>query len=343
MQNQLNDFLSSHSYSSCFLLSDSTIFHLYGQEITSLIKQHNLPLIYFLVQEGEKAKTLTNAETCWHIMHEHGIDRSSLVLGLGGGAITDLAGFVASCFMRGIDSLYIPTTLLGMVDAAIGGKTAVNIASGKNIIGSFQLPKEIITDCKYLKNLPNKEMSSGLAEVIKTAVIGDPSLFIFLESNMPKALDRETNTLNHIIHAASSVKNKIVSQDFKETHQRVLLNYGHTFGHALEYLTDYKMFTHGEAISIGMQCAANTAAMMGMIKKDFIERQHNLCRKANLPTSMPKKIDTDQLVAIMQKDKKAVSGNISLILPLNIGHVKLLPNIPIEIIKKGIEKTKESL
>lgn len=338
VSDQLDDFLKKNRYTGCMLLSGHTIYSLYGNNIAKCLDKAGIPYFTHCVEMGEKAKTLANAENCWKAMHTHGLDRSSLVIGLGGGTITDLVGFVASCYMRGIDSLYIPTTLLGMVDASIGGKTGVNLPTGKNIIGTFHAPKAIFNSLEYLKTLPKRELRSGLAEVIKCAVIRDQSLFEYLENEMASILSLQHSPLHHIIHKAKTIKTDIVSLDAKEKGMRAHLNYGHTFAHAIETATNYETYSHGEAVSIGMMCAAYVSHILGFVDEKFVIKQKELCRLAGLPTTLPKSIDSKKLIALMRLDKKNSSGEINLILPKKIGEVAIVPNVDTKIIHTAIEK-----
>jgi 3-dehydroquinate synthase len=329
------------SYTSILVLSDRNVFALHGKEMVGNFRRAGLSTFEYLTEPGEQFKTLETAEKCWQAMHEHGMDRSSLIIGFGGGVVTDVAGFVASCYMRGIDVMHVPTTLLAMVDAAIGGKTGVNLASGKNLVGTFYQPKQILISLDYLTTLPTKELSAGLAEVIKVGVIGDPILFEFLEQNIADILCLDKEKLATIVQSASSFKAKIVDEDEKEKGRRGILNYGHTFGHAIETATEYRAYLHGEAISIGMCCAAHTGRLMGFVDDAFVKRQNRLCQKAGLPTLLPASIDSDRLIELMQRDKKTTAGKIKFILPKGLGQVVQTIDVPTATLRKALDAARE--
>ncbi|MBA3957646.1 MAG: 3-dehydroquinate synthase [Parachlamydiaceae bacterium] len=318
--------LEAEHYSSCMILSQPPIYSLYGESLQRELQQL-LPTFYHLVPCGESLKNIESATACWQAMHQQGLDRRSLVVAIGGGALTDLAGFVAACYMRGIDVVYIPTTLMGMVDAAIGGKTGVNLPSGKNLVGVFRKPKQVIIRSDYLKTLPKREFCSGLAEVIKYGVIWDPTFFTYLEENMDVLLERNETVLRYVVERSYQIKNEIVEQDVQENGLRAILNWGHTFAHALETLTDYQQYTHGEAVSIGMCCAARVSAHLGYVDQNFVERQHKLCQRAGLQKELPSDVSIERLVECMKRDKKAVAQHISLVIANGMGQVELVVNV----------------
>jgi 3-dehydroquinate synthase len=339
---QLAAYLKQRRYSRCFFLSDRSVFSLYGATLLrQLHQQHDLALDYFVIESGETAKSLANAEKCWRQMHLSKLDRASLLISMGGGVVTDLAGFAASCYMRGIDVVHLPTTLLAMVDAAIGGKTGVNLPSGKNMVGTFHQPQAVLIDPSYLSSLPKREFAAGMAEVIKYAVIKDPVLFDTLEAQMERLMQLEQGVLFRIIEASCRIKAEIVEQDEKESGVRAHLNYGHTFGHALETATNYQHYLHGEAVSIGICCAADTALMMGMVDAAFVQRQEALFERAGLPTRLKRNLNSAQLLQLMLGDKKVISGKLRLILPIGIGSVSIVDNIDPSVLQSVFEKRKE--
>lgn len=323
-------------YSHCFIISDSTVFALYGEKLKSRLNELKLPIALYLLSEGECAKSLENAMSCWNEMHIHQCDRDTLVIGMGGGVVTDFAGFVAACYMRGVDLIYIPTTLLGMVDAAIGGKNSVNLPSGKNIVGTLHHPKSLFIPIECLKTLPAKEFCSGLAEVIKYGVSYHPALFEFLETHMSEILLGNETAIRNIIQSCFTIKKEIVQKDPTDRGLRSILNYGHTFAHALETATDYRLYRHGEAVSIGMHCAALTSTFLGYTDDSLVKRQKALCQKAQLPTSFPSNISTESMIQLMKGDKKAISGKINLIVPEKIGKVCKVTNVDPTIIKDAL-------
>lgn len=310
------------SYSNCVLVSDATINKLHPCHLPALL----LPV-------GEKAKTGESVDWLWQQLLQMGFDRRSLLIACGGGAVCDTAGFAASCYMRGIDTVYIPTTLLGMVDAAIGGKTAINLGSHKNLIGTFHQPKKILLCPEFLKTLPEREIASGMAEVIKTAVVASPDLFEQLEQDAP---------LGSLIEHCAQLKLGIVAQDVHDQGIRSHLNWGHTVGHALEGLTGYAKWSHGEAVAIGMSCEAFISWKLGYADQNFYMRQNRLIQKYKLPTILPHDIDLDALITLMKRDKKAVQGKIALILARQIGTVLNVPDLDKDILKQALEAKKDA-
>lgn len=319
---QLNRHLPILSqYSQLVVISHPLIKSLYGETLFLALKQLKRPIIELLIPQGENSKSIQQATFCWQQMHAQRVDRQAAVIGLGGGVICDLAGFVASCYMRGVDVFYLPTTLLAMIDAAVGGKTGVNLPQAKNAIGTFHHPKHIFIDPTCLLTLPEREFNSGLAEIIKYGMIHDPSLFEKLEQRMEELNCRQGDFLEEIIRHCIALKSGIVAQDEKDqTGSRAALNYGHTFGHALETVTGYRRYLHGEAVAIGMSCAAHLSVQLGLCKDFLKKRQDQLCLQAHLPIHLPH-LTINRLITAMRCDKKAMCGKINLILPERIGKV----------------------
>lgn len=336
MKNLSPDILSSlkeikQPYSQGLLLSTARVYELYK----SLPNQLDFPLTPLLLPEGEEAKNLHVAEKCWETMVSHGFDKQSVVIALGGGSVTDLGGFVASCYMRGIDSVYFPTTLLGMVDAAVGGKTGVNFKQFKNYIGTFHFPRVIVIDPTCLQTLPKKEFASGLAEVIKYGMIHSSSLFEKLEKHIEE-LPKNEKLLEEIIRESIAIKCHVVESDPYNQGERDILNYGHTFGHALESMTNFQEFTHGEAIAIGMACAAHLSHQMGILEDaNVVDRQNNLLQRAGLPTQFPD-LDQNRFIQLMKSDKKTMANKINLILPVKIGKVIKVSNVDPILIQQSL-------
>lgn len=340
---QLQTFLRSASkpYSSCIIISDEHVYSLYGTQLKSELEAQNLPVYTLILPASEQTKTLSTASYCWEKMHALGLDRHSLVIGLGGGMITDLAGYVAGCYMRGVDVVYIPTSLIGMVDAALGGKSGVNLAQGKNLVGLFHHPKFVLISPNFLKTLPSRDLRSGLAEVIKYGVIADAELFATLEREMPNLLMCNPTILQTIIHRSCAIKAEIVNADERDSGRRAILNWGHTFAHAIETATKYAAYSHGEAVAIGMSCAAYVSHLLGYVDLQFVHRQDTLCEQAGLPTDLPN-IPLHQLIAHMRGDKKAISKKISLILAKGIGNVFKTDGVDEAIIIKALELKQKS-
>lgn len=279
------------------------------------------------VPGGEKSKSIAEFARVQDSLVAHQLDRGSTLIALGGGVIGDLTGFSAAVYMRGIAYVQIPTTLQAQVDASVGGKTAINHPKSKNLIGAFHQPKLVLIDVDTLKSLPQRDIRAGLIEVIKMGVIRDEPLFAMVEENLAAILNADAPMLIEMIARACANKADIVVQDEKESRLRMVLNYGHTFGHALEAVTDYKRYRHGEAVAIGMTCAARLAADLGMFAETDFHRQRALLKQANLPTAFPSDITPETLHHAMSLDKKTIGGTLRLILPTSIGEVVIRDDV----------------
>ncbi len=279
------------------------------------------------VPSGESSKCISSIERLWCRMLADHTDRGSVVLAVGGGVVGDLAGFAAAGFARGIPLVQIPTTLLSQVDSSVGGKTGINLPGAKNIVGAFWQPSLVVVDTQSLATLPAREYVSGLAEVVKYGVILLPEFLAYLEQNVAAILSKQPAALSHIIAESCRAKAAVVQQDERETTGlRAILNYGHTFAHALESVCGYGTLFHGEAVSIGMHMAANLAQLMGRVDEDFVRRQQTLLEQLQLPTKSPH-ADPEELWLAMQHDKKVEHGALRFILPSRIGHVELVPGV----------------
>lgn len=256
--------------------------------------------------DGEPAKRIEVADFCWQIMGENAFQRSDAVLGIGGGSTTDLAGFVAAAWLRGIRCVYVPTTLLAMVDAAIGGKTGLNTSVGKNLVGFFRKPSAVLVDFDTLQTLPENDLRSGMSELVKYGFIADPSILTTVLSNPDAALDPRGDTLPDLIRRAIEIKERVVATDFEEEGLRRILNYGHTLGHAIEHVERYQ-WRHGAAISIGMVYAAELSATLGRLPTKAVELHYEVFESLRLPVSYrPSK--WRELYSAMQRDKKGEGG-----------------------------------
>ncbi len=288
-----------------------------------------------VVNAGEQQKTMHTISLIHDAAYEHQLERNSLIIALGGGVIGDMAGFAAATWLRGISFVQVPTTLLAMVDASVGGKTGVNHPNGKNLIGSFHQPKLVLIDINTLNTLPQREFCAGMAEVIKYGVIGDPQLFESLEGiahlNNFKSLG-ESMVLEIIMNSIKT-KASIVEKDEKETGIRAVLNYGHTFGHVVENLTGYGHWLHGEAVSIGMIAVGQLSVEKGIWSSNEATRQKNLLRKAGLPVKWPE-LDHNSVIRSLQGDKKVSAGKLRFVIPSEIGKVHISSDISIEDILK---------
>lgn len=285
------------------IVSDETVFSIYGAAVIRSLKQAGIPAATFVVTPGETAKTLDTAGTIYDWLVERRAERNDTIVALGGGVICDLAGFVAATFLRGLPLVQVPTSLIAMVDASIGGKTGVNHPHGKNLIGAFYQPRLVMADVQTLTTLSDREMISGWAEVIKHGAVLDPGLFAFLQGNAVNLRKLDPQATTEAIRRSAAVKARIVSEDERESGKRILLNYGHTIGHALEAATDYGRFTHGEAVAIGMTGAAMLSHNLGLLPEEIVEEQRALLQELGLPAN-GSDIDLNRVVDVMRSDKK---------------------------------------
>jgi len=313
-----------------FLITNPTVKNLYGQEIAAAHLTGNYQVIWGEIPDREEAKSLSEAARLYDLAFAHGLTRHTPVIALGGGVVGDLAGFVAATYLRGLPFIQIPTTLLAQVDSSIGGKVAVNHPQGKNIIGSFYQPELVLIDPALLNTLGRRELVSGLAEVIKYGVIADAEFFSWLEENLPRVLALEPEALIHVISTSCRIKAEVVQKDEKEEGLRAILNFGHTIGHALEALTEYQVYRHGEAVAIGMVAAASLAVHTGLLAAGEATRLKKLLEQAGLPTVLPSSISGEDLILAIQRDKKVQAGEIAFVLPAKIGQVEIKRDIPVK-------------
>jgi len=302
------------------IITNEVVAPLYLNEISNLFS--NMNVIEYILPDGEQEKKLKTVHKIIDRLMEAGFGRDSTLIALGGGVVGDITGFTASIFMRGINFIQIPTTLLAQVDASVGGKTAVNHKSGKNLIGSFYQPQCVICDSMFLATLKATEISAGLAEIIKYGLIFDSEFFQWLQKNMQQIVSNDPAAVAHVIQRSCAIKAEIVAQDEKEQSVRALLNFGHTFGHAIEKLTGYGNWTHGDAVAVGMVLAARLSENMSLITPEDVQNIEEILTAANLPISLPN-IDPAELLAAMQSDKKVKDRNIQLVLLKNIGEAFL--------------------
>ncbi len=316
------------------LISNELVFSLYGKIVSESITEAGFDLLTVIIPDGEQYK---NIETLQHIYNEllkYKLDRKSALIALGGGVVGDITGFAASTYMRGISYIQIPTTLLAQVDSSVGGKTGIDHKLGKNMIGTFWQPVLVLIDTKTLSTLEKRQFLAGLAEVIKYGIIWDSELFKFIDENKEKILRLDNNSLNHIIKRSCEIKAEIVSKDERESGLRAILNYGHTIGHAIETVTKYTLYLHGEAISIGMCLEAELAQLLNIIDPVEFTKIKELINQCGLPYYLPEDIDRQEIISAMYLDKKAVAGKLKFILPEKIGKVRIEKNISEEILNK---------
>ncbi|HEY4294479.1 3-dehydroquinate synthase [Luteibacter sp.] len=282
----------------------------------------------FLLDDGETHKTFANVGRVLEALGKLGATRDACVIALGGGVVGDLAGFAAACWMRGIDFIQMPTTLLSMVDSSVGGKTGVNLPVGKNLVGAFHQPRGVLADIDLLHTLPQREYRAGMAEIVKGAAIGDPEFFAWLETNADALAAREQAPLIEAIARKCRYKAGVVSRDETEQGERALLNLGHTFGHAIETAGNYSELLHGEAVSVGMVLAARLSERLGMSAADDTARLIALLGRLGLPTETSGQHPASRLLELMRLDKKNSAGIQRLILWRGIGKAEIVSNIP---------------
>ena len=266
------------------IISDEAVFSIYGTKVAESLKQAGFTVNSFVVLPGEESKSMDSAVKIYDFLVEWRVERDDILVALGGGMVGDLAGFVAATFLRGIPWIQVPTSLVAMVDASIGGKVGVNHPQGKNLIGAFYQPSFVLADCQTLTTLSQRELTSGWAEVVKYGLIVDKDFFEFLEANGDKLVKLDPDVVSQAIARSAAIKAHIVSQDEKERGIRIILNYGHTIAHGLEAATQYKHFLHGEAVAIGMMGAAKLSQKLGLLSSETVGRQQSLLQKFGLPT-----------------------------------------------------------
>ncbi|HET9492017.1 MAG TPA: 3-dehydroquinate synthase [Methylomirabilota bacterium] len=309
------------------LVSSSSVLRLHGKQAVESLDAAGLTTVPVEVPDGEAAKTLGVAEHCWNALLEAGLDRTSTVVALGGGAVGDLAGFVAATYMRGIHLVHLPTTVLAQVDASIGGKTAIDHPRAKNLIGAFHQPRLVLSDPTTLATLPEREFRSGLAEIVKHGVVLDAAYFDEVEASAAGLLARDLPTLERVIGGSCRLKAAIVERDEREAELRHVLNCGHTIGHALEAVTSYERWTHGEAVALGIVAEARLAERLGMAEPATVERQEKLLAAVGLPTRAAG-IDADAVLAAIGRDKKARDGRVPFVLAPSLGEFRLVYEVP---------------
>jgi 3-dehydroquinate synthase len=322
------------------LVSNPVIFKKYGERAIAALKLVGYEVSSCTLPAGERYKTLKSLQKIYDIALEHRLERSSTIVALGGGVIGDMAGFAAATWLRGINVVQVPTSLLAMVDSSVGGKTGVNHPQGKNLIGAFHQPRFVLIDPSVLKTLPPREFRAGMAEVIKYGIIWDVELFVKLEES--KRLDQlrylDEELLQIILSRSCQAKAAVVSKDEKEAGLRAILNYGHTIGHAVESLTGYKLVNHGEAVAIGMVAAGQIAVQLRMWQSEDAERQDALIQKAGLPTKLPNVLDIEAILDTLQTDKKVEAGKVRFVLPTQIGAVTVTDQVPADVIRQVLRE-----
>lgn len=326
------------------VVTSTGLWPLYGKVVQDSLAASGFDICVAEIKDDEESKSLQTVMSLYDKLVEKELGRDSVITAVGGGVVGDVAGFTAATFMRGMRLVQVPTTLLAQVDSSIGGKTGVNLPSGKNLVGAFHQPTLVWADVSTLKTLPERELRSGLAEVIKYAFIADPQLLHILEEKTKSLSEASSDTLIEIISRCCSAKARIVQRDEKEHGIRSILNYGHTFGHVLETLTNYTQFTHGEAVALGMIVAARISCAIGATDQATVEKQERLISAAGLPTRIDRLIDPQSVVRQLTRDKKRLAGQTRWVLPKTIGEVFLTDDVPLDVVLrvvKGLTTSRE--
>lgn len=319
------------------VITDRTVWGKLSKKINPYLKSLPNEIIFIFVPSGEKAKSLRVFMKVVQSLSKRTRGYRPLVVALGGGVIGDLAGFVAATYRRGVSLLQMPTTLLAQVDSSIGGKVAVDIPEAKNMVGTFYQPKAVLTDTDLLDTLPKKEIRNGLAEMIKYGVISDTGFFSFLEKNVDGIMALEKNIISEGVLRCARIKARVVESDeFDQKDIRIILNFGHTLGHAVESASGYQGYTHGEAVAIGMVMAGQIALEMGYLGAQHLKRIVELLERVSLPTKAEDLLSED-IIKSYYFDKKFISGKNRFVLPEKIGKVVIAENIPLELIKKVVK------
>lgn len=322
-----NIFFPLKKNSQVMLVTNSTIAKLWKKSVVNCLSELGVKITSINLLDGEEYKTISSMELVISKLLNNFHDRTTTLIALGGGVIGDITGFVASIYQRGVSFIQIPTTLLSQVDAAIGGKTSVNHLLGKNMIGSFWQPISVITDLRFLNTLPTFQFVSGMAEVVKYAIAFDQSFFNWLEMNWTSILNLDEEKITYCIKRCCEIKIGIVQKDEKENGNRVLLNLGHTFAHAIETFLGYGIWTHGEAVSVGIVMASELSKLLGFLNTEDVNRIVSLLKNIGLPVKGPKNMDIQSYLLNFMRDKKIRSGILRIILPRNIGHAIIVSNI----------------
>ena len=322
------------------IVSNETVAPLYLARYVAAIEALGKTVATCILPDGEKYKNIEHLNLIFDALLASGFNRDCTVLALGGGVIGDMAGFASACFQRGVYFIQVPTTLLSQVDSSVGGKTGINHPLGKNMIGAFQQPQGVLADMSQLKTLPARELSAGLAEVIKYALLGDTDFLTWLEQHIDDLVQGDEAALAEAVYRSCAHKARIVANDEKEQGERALLNLGHTFGHAIESYLGYGEWLHGEAVATGMVMAADLSQRMGWISAEDLVRTKNIIQRANLPIVCPH-IPLDEFLAYMAHDKKVLNGQLRLVLMQAVGQAIITKTFDVELMKQAILANQE--
>ena len=307
------------------VVSNPTVSALHGAKLHAMLEGRYARVLHVDLPDGEQYKDWASLNLIFDHLLAHGCDRKTVLFALGGGVIGDVAGFAAACYMRGVPFVQLPTTLLAQVDSSVGGKTAINHPRGKNMIGAFYQPRRVLADLSVLDTLPDRELSAGLAEVIKYGPIADAAFLDWVEAHLDALLARDKAALAHAVRRSCEIKAAVVGADEREGGLRAILNFGHTFGHAIEAALGYGQWLHGEAVGCGMVMAANLSARLGLMPGEFVERMRRAVAHARLPVAAPASIGVERFVELMRVDKKAEAGEIRFVLIEALGRAVQRP------------------
>jgi len=332
LRDAANEIRKLGEFSRIHIVSSPKVWRAVGKSVLKCLRL-KAPHATHLMNDAESAKNLLTVEKLSRSLVRAGIDRHSLIIAVGGGVVGDVAGFAASACLRGVALVQIPTTLIAQVDSAVGGKTGVNLPEGKNLVGTFYPARLVLVDSAMLKALPERQYRGGLAEVIKYGIIADTKLFAFLEKNFDAVLRRDPAALAHIITRSLEIKAHVVSRDERESGLREILNFGHTFGHALETITNYRTYQHGEAVAWGMMAAALLGHEIGLTRADEVSRIVSLVRRLAPLPPWPN-VPPNKLIAAMHSDKKARAGKLRFVLAPKIGKAESRDNVPLETLER---------
>lgn len=319
------------------IVSNTVVAPLYMQSVAESLRAQGKTVVEHILPDGESHKTLEQVNTIFTALLGARFNRDCALIALGGGVVGDMTGFAAASYQRGVDFIQIPTTLLSQVDSSVGGKTGVNHALGKNMIGAFKQPKAVIADMSVLDTLNAREFAAGMAEVIKYGLIRDADFLDWLDANMPRLLARDKAVIAEAVYRSCRHKAEVVAADeFESNDQRALLNLGHTFGHAIENAMGYGEWLHGEAVAVGMLMAADLSCRLGWIQYDNVERIRALLQKAGLPVVPPSGMTAEQFLSLMAVDKKVMDGKLRLVLLKAVGHAVVTADFPLATLRETL-------
>jgi 3-dehydroquinate synthase len=324
-------------FSSVHVVSSPKVWRAAGKSVQRGLRLSKSNTVH-LFDDAESAKNLRSVEQITRSLCRAGADRRSLVVAVGGGVVGDVAGFVAAAYLRGVKLVHVPTTVVAQVDSSIGGKTGVNLPEGKNLVGSFYPPQLVITDPNLLRTLSGREFRCGLAEVIKHAIIADAGMFVILEKDMEKILKRDRQALGYLIPRNVQIKARVVGRDERESGLREILNYGHTFAHALESVTRYRRYQHGEAVAWGIMAAAFLGHELGLTRADDVSRIVALVRRLEPLPPWPR-VPAAALLRSMRSDKKTRGGVLRFVLSPRIGEARSYGNVPLQVVERVLHFT----